>query len=134
MRHAIVLAAFAIVAVVPAVGADEKATFPNITHDELTKAIKDKKVTLIDVNGSDSFKQGHIPGALNFDEIEKDLAKKLPKEKDALIVAYCGSEKCTAYRAAAEAAKKLGYTNVQHYAKGISGWKAAGEKVEEVKK
>ncbi|QEL19201.1 rhodanese-like domain-containing protein [Limnoglobus roseus] len=133
MRHAIVLtAAFAIVAGFSPVRAEEQ-TFPNITHDELTKAIKDKKVTLIDVNGSDSYKQGHIPTALNYDEIEKDLAKKLPEDKGALVVAYCGSEKCTAYRTAAAAAKKLGYTNVKHYAKGIAGWKASGEKVDAVK-
>lgn len=129
MRIATVLAAFAAAVGITAVRAEEP-TFPNITHAELTKAISDKQVTLIDVNGTDSYKQGHIPTALNFDEVEKDLAAKLPADKSALVVAYCGSEKCTAYRAAASAAAKLGYTNVKHYAKGISGWKAAGEKVE----
>jgi rhodanese-related sulfurtransferase len=29
-----------------------------------------------------------------------------------------------------EAAQKLGYTNVQHFKPGISGWKAAGEATE----
>ena len=32
-----------------------------------------------------------------------------------------------AYARAAEAAQKLGYTNVQHFKPGIAGWKAAGE-------
>ena len=131
MRHAVVLAAavFAFAVGANTVRAEEE-TFPNITHAELTKAISDKKVTLLDANGTDSFKDGHIPTALDFDVVEKDLAKKLPSDKSTLIVAYCGNEKCTAYRAAAAAAKKLGYTNVKHYAKGIAGWKAAGEKVE----
>lgn len=134
MRHAIVMTvALAVVAGISNVRAEEKETFPNITHEELTKAIKDKKVTLLDANGSDSYKQGHIPTALNFDAIEKDLAKNLPEDKAALVVAYCGNEKCTAYRAAAAAAKKLGYTNVKHYAKGIAGWKAAGEKTDTAK-
>lgn len=97
--------------------------FPEISHEELSKAIEKKKVTVIDVNGTRSYQSGHIPGAIDYAATEKDLAAKLPKDKDALIVAYCGSEKCGAYRRAAEAASKLGYTNVKHYKPGIAGWK-----------
>ena len=104
--------------------------FPDISHDELKEAIKEKKVTLIDVNGSDSYKNGHIPGAINFESDKEALASKLPKEKDALVVAYCGNEQCGAYQAAAKKAKEMGYTNVKHYSKGIAGWKKAGEKTE----
>src|SRR5687768_765268 len=107
--------------------------FPDISHDELKKAIEEKKVTLIDVNGSDSYKAGHIPGAINFDTDKDKLAAKLPKDKDALIVAYCGNEQCGAYAAGAKKAKELGYTNVKHYAKGIQGWKKAGEATEKAK-
>ncbi len=103
--------------------------YPDISHDELKKAIEQKKVTLIDVNGTDSYKAGHIPGAINFEEA-KDLASQLPKEKDALVVAYCGNEQCNAYQSAAKKAKELGYTNVKHYSKGIAGWKKTGEKTE----
>ena len=104
--------------------------FPDISHDELKKAIDDKKVTLIDVNGSDSYKNGHIPGAIDFATAKKELAAKLPPDKDALVVAYCGNEQCGAYAAGAKAAKELGYTNVKHYSKGIQGWKKSGEKTE----
>jgi rhodanese-related sulfurtransferase len=104
--------------------------FPDISHDELKKAISEKKVVLIDVNGSDSFKSGHIPGAVDFESKKSELASALPKDKDALVVAYCGNEQCGAYQAGAKKAKELGYTNVKHYAKGIQGWKAAGEATE----
>jgi rhodanese-related sulfurtransferase len=134
MRHAIVLTAAFVIALGSAAVRAEDPTVPNITHDELTKAVKDKKVTLLDANGTDSFKDGHIPTALDFAVVKEELAKKLPADKDALIVAYCANENCTAYRAAAAAATKLGYTNVKHYAKGIAGWKASGEKVEKVEK
>jgi rhodanese-related sulfurtransferase len=53
---------------------------------------------------------------------------KLPADKNALVVAYCGGPSCNAYTAAAKKAKALGYTNVKHLSAGISGWKAAGEK------
>ena len=107
--------------------------FPDISIAEVKAAIKAKKVTLIDVNGSDSYAKRHVPGALNFDSVEKDLAKSLPADKDALIVAYCGGPKCNAYKAAAEAAEKLGYKNVKHMSAGISGWVDAGEKTEKAK-
>ena len=94
------------------------------------KAIEAKKVTVIDVNGSDSWKQGRIPGAIDFEANKAKLASMLPKEKDALIVAYCGGPECGAYQSAAKAAKELGYTNVKHLKAGISGWKAAERKVE----
>lgn len=104
--------------------------FPDISHDELKKAIGEKKVTLIDVNGSDSYKSGHIPGAINFETTKDELAAKLPQDKNALVVAYCGNEQCGAYATAAQKARELGYTNVKHYAKGIAGWKSSGEKTE----
>ena len=104
--------------------------FPDISHDELKQAIAEKKVTLIDVNGSDSYKAGHIPGAIDFATTKDELASKLPSDKNALIVAYCANEQCGAYQAGARKAKELGYTNVKHYPKGIMGWKESGEKTE----
>ncbi len=106
------------------------AEFPDITIADLKAAIEAKKVVVIDVNGEESWKEGHIPGAVYYPEVKDKLASVLPKEKDALVVAYCGGPKCKAYQKAAKAAKELGYTNVKHLSAGISGWKAAGEKTE----
>ena len=104
--------------------------YPDISVSDLKKAIEEKKVTVIDVNGSKSYEKGHIPGAIDFASQKADLAKALPADKDALVVAYCGGPTCGAYAAAAKAAKELGYKNVKHMSAGISGWKAAGMKVE----
>src|SRR4051812_46950599 len=103
---------------------------PDISDAELKAAIAKKSVTLLDANGTDSFKEGRIPGAIDFIAQEKQIAAMLPKNKDALIVAYCGNEYCPAYEAAATTAIKLGYTNVKHYAPGIDGWKKSGAEVE----
>jgi rhodanese-related sulfurtransferase len=102
-------------------------SFPDITLPDLKAAIAAKKVTLLDVNGPVSYANGHIPGAIDYTAHLTDLATVLPADKSALIVAYCGNEHCGAYARAAEAAAKLGYTNVQHFKPGIAGWKAAGE-------
>ena len=104
--------------------------FPDISVGELKKAIADKSVTVIDVNGSESYKEGHVPTAIDFQSSKKTLAKQLPADKGALVVAYCGGPSCGAYAAAAKAAKELGYTNVKHLSAGISGWKDAGAPLE----
>src|SRR5262249_33590309 len=104
--------------------------FPEIKIDELKKEIDAKKVTVIDVNGTDSWKSGHIPGARDFASSKSRLASVLPKDKNARVVAYCGGPKCQAYQAAAKAAEQLVYKNVKHLTAGISGWQAAGEKME----
>jgi rhodanese-related sulfurtransferase len=106
------------------------AEFPTITIDDLKTAMASKHVVLLDANGSESWQKGHIPGAIDFSANKENLASVLPKDKDALVVAYCGNPQCPAYRAAAAAAKELGYTNVKHLTAGIMGWKDAGEKME----
>ena len=104
--------------------------YPDISVSDLKKAIEEKKVVVIDVNGSKSYEKGHIPGAIDFASKKSELATALPADKDALVVAYCGGPTCSAYKSAAAAAEKLGYKNVKHLSAGISGWKAAGEKTE----
>ena len=107
--------------------------FPDISVAEVKAAIESKKATLIDVNGTESWQKGHVPSAVDFVSNKKELAKVLPTDKGALVIAYCGGPTCGAYAAAAKAAKELGYTNVKHMSAGLSGWLAAGEKTEKAK-
>lgn len=101
--------------------------FPDISIADVKAAIAAKTITLLDANGTPSWKQGHVPGAIDFAANETALARVLPADKKALIVAYCGGPRCHAYAAAAQAAKALGYTNVKHMSAGIQGWMAANE-------
>ena len=104
--------------------------FPDISIAEVKAAIASGKATIIDVNGSDSWKKGHVPTAIDFATSKVTLASALPKDKNALVIAYCGGPSCSAYQAAAKAAEKLGYKNVKHMSAGISGWLQAGEKTD----
>ncbi len=106
------------------------AEYPDISISDLKTAIAEKKVTVIDVNGSDSYSEGRVPTAIDFEAKSDTLAKALPEDKNALVVAYCGGPSCNAYKQAAKKATELGYTNVKHLSAGISGWKKAGEKLE----
>ncbi len=104
--------------------------YADISHDELKAAIATGKITIVDVNGSASYASGHIPGAMDYAVVKDSLAAKLPAEKSALVVAYCGGPQCSAYRVAYDAAVALGYTRVKHYSGGISGWAGKNEKME----
>ncbi len=105
------------------------AKIADISQAELQAAIAAKSVVILDVNGTESYQAGHIPGAIDYIAHKHQLAALLPADKTALVVAYCGGPACHAYAAAADAAVKLGYTNVKHYAPGISGWKQSGAPV-----
>ncbi len=98
-----------------------KEKYPDISHDQLVKSLESKKVVLVDANGLDTYKKHRVPGAYTIHDTKK-LRKALPKDKDALVVTYCGSPKCTAWFTAADYVKGLGYTNVKHYSDGIKGW------------
>lgn len=103
--------------------------YPDISVKELQNAIKEGKVAVIDVNGQKSFSRGHIPTAIDFSSQGKKLSILLPKDKNTLVVSYCGGPGCRAYKRGADAAAKLGYKNVKHLSAGISGWKRAGAEV-----
>jgi rhodanese-related sulfurtransferase len=106
------------------------AEFPDVSVGEVKKLAETKKAIILDVNGTESYQKAHVPTALNYEKVSGDLAKVLPKDKNALIVAYCGGPKCKAYQSAATAAQKLGYKNIKHMSAGISGWVQAGQKTE----
>lgn len=114
----------------PQIFAAEHAEAPEVSLKEFKTIVAKGDATIIDVNSPEMFKDGHVPGAFNFELAKAEFAKKLPAKKDALIIAYCGGPRCLAWKKAAAEAAKLGYTNIKHFKGGIAGWKKAGEKVE----
>lgn len=99
--------------------------FADISMTDVKAAADAKSAVIIDANSPASYQAGHVPGALSFAAIKKDLAASLPADKNTLIIAYCGNPKCGAYLQAAKAAKELGYTNIKHMSAGIAGWNDA---------
>lgn len=105
-----------------------KKKYADVTHEELLAAIESGDALIIDVNGKKSYEKAHVTGAVGFHD-KKALKAALPKDKDALVIPYCGSPKCAAWTDAADYVAKLGYTNIKHYSDGIKGWlaKQSGE-------
>ena len=101
----------------------KEESYPLITGSELKKVATAKSAFIIDVNSPDSFKEASVPGSINFGAHQKDFKTLLPKDKNAMIVAYCGGPSCNAWLKAAKEACALGYTNIHHFKEGITGWK-----------
>jgi len=119
-----------------------------VTTDELKTWIDDNKEMIIvdTMPFESSYKQAHIPGAVQFlfpiPEMEtwdinetdgksmEDFKVLLGADVNKPIVIYCGFVKCTRSHNGARWAKKLGYTNVYRYSGGIFAWKGANYPIE----
>lgn len=109
-----------------------------------------KNMLIVDTMPYDaSYKKGHIPGARQFlfpvpemtawdtketnGKTQADYERLLGKDKNRLIVIYCGFTKCGRSHNGAAWAVKLGYKNVYRYPGGIFAWKGADYPQEKAK-
>lgn len=82
---------------------------------------------LVDSRPSNVYAEGHINGAINIPDSEFDKFKDLlPKDKDKMIIFYCGGLHCELSSNSANKALDLGYTNVYVYQEGLPFWKQEG--------
>jgi rhodanese-related sulfurtransferase len=100
--------------------------FASIKADALATELADEAPFLVDVRSQAEWdKDGYIEGATLIEfPVFLDNLDKLPAEKDARIVIYCGSGHRGAM--AEMALYLLGYTNVVNLNGGMGAWKAAG--------
>lgn len=69
------------------------------------------------------YDRGHIPMAASIpDSRFAKMTGKLPKDKNALLIYYCGGLKCKLSHKSARKAEALGYQNVKVFADGFPGW------------
>lgn len=92
-----------------------------ISPGDLHRAVLERRVTVIDVNSSQSWNESHVPGALNLDPAGYGPAE-LPPDKDSSLVFYCSNPMCGKAPRAARRAVEMGYANVAVMAAGIRGW------------
>jgi rhodanese-related sulfurtransferase len=97
-----------------------------VTVDDV-KARLDRKERfhLIDVREESEWAADHLPGAIHLGKgiLERDVETRIP-ELDADVVLYCGG----GYRSAlaADAMRRMGYTNVASMDGGIRLWREKG--------
>jgi rhodanese-related sulfurtransferase len=85
---------------------NKECKLSKISIIELKKAIEEKSVALVDVNGTKSFAKSHILGS--HDLKAEGFAGRLPTNKNELIVVYSSGEQCSADK---DACKKCADSN-----------------------
>ena len=89
-------------------------------------------VLVVDVRNDDSFRAGHIPGAMNVpvDEVERRTAEIISRAGSLAIVTYCSCVNEHTSAIAAEMLNKAGACRATALAGGYPAWVAGGRKVE----
>ena len=100
--------------------------YPSVSVEWVKKQIdNDADMVLIDSRPKrKKFDKGHIPTAVSIPDSQFDkLNDQLPKDKNKLLVFYCGGFNCKLSHKSAKKAIDLGHTNVKVYAAGYPAWK-----------
>jgi rhodanese-related sulfurtransferase len=95
------------------------------------KTLFDQKSALfLDARPSEEYKDGHIPGAIEFyaDDFDKYAPQVLPNllDKNQEIICYCHGSTCELSITLARRLKEIGYTNVKVFFGGWPQWQKAG--------
>lgn len=114
----------------------DKLTF--ITIERLLEMqANGENLKLIEVLGPDSFKQGHLPGAINIpvpkEMTSLELARIADKngiKKSNTVVVYCANYHCHASTRAASLFMKAGFRKTVDFKAGKQGWVDAGLELE----
>jgi rhodanese-related sulfurtransferase len=80
---------------------------------------------LFDARPGKRFGAAHVPGAKSAFPKDDDFLGKLPQDKSALLVFYCGGPTCPYTGVAVKKAQGAGYTNLKGFQAGLPGWKKA---------
>lgn len=103
-----------------------KGHYASVSVDYMKKQI-DAKADMVVVDARPKRKKydkGHLPGALSIPDSQFDKLKaNLPKDKNKLLVFYCGGFNCKLSHKSAAKAIAMGYTNVKVFAAGYPAWK-----------
>jgi len=95
----------------------------SISCQELHQRMQAGPVTVVDLNGPQSWSRAHVPGAINLG-VDFDPAA-LPPDRGAPLVFYCSNPLCRKAPQAAKRAVKLGYSDARVMSAGIAGWTSA---------
>ena len=92
---------------------------PAIAQEDLVQAHQDGTCTVVDVREPHEYAGGHIPGAVNHPLSQFDPAR-VPRGERVVLICQAGGRSATAMKRMIAAGRQ----DAQHYAAGMSGWRA----------
>lgn len=100
--------------------------FPEVSLGDMQQLVRSRSAIVLDCNGSDSYREGHLPGAIDYEANFSRLGQILPGNRGVPVVVYAGGPFSSAYLSGAQAVHRLGYSNVRCFRGGLSSWAQAG--------
>ncbi|HEY0994676.1 MAG TPA: rhodanese-like domain-containing protein [Gemmatimonadaceae bacterium] len=106
---------------------------PQVTPEELAARaaageLETGRTVVVDVRGREEFEAGHIPGVRHIVlGLLPDHLDELPRDVPLVLQCQTGGRSSVA----ASVLQAAGFTNVSNLARGITGWREAGEPVEQ---
>jgi len=102
-----------------------------VSLGQFQEDVNQKKAIILDARAAPFYAQGHVPGALNLSREDfaadyRNLRPTLDESRDKPIVVYCSGGDCHDSRMVASALLSLGFSKVQVFTDGWSGWTQAG--------
>lgn len=101
-----------------------------VTAQEVNELFRSgKDVIVLDVLGAESYRQRHLPGAINVPVDSPDFEERvrtLVPDKTKTIVTYCSDESCEASPKAYRRLETMGYADLLEFKAGLKGWEEAG--------
>ncbi len=103
--------------------------FESLSVENFKTLIDDPAVQRLDVRTTAEYTEGHIPGSLNINVLDKQFAAMADSllQKDQPVALYCRSGKRS--KKAADILSRAGY-KVYELGAGFNGWQSAGMEVE----
>lgn len=107
----------------------EKGALSVVSLEEARAAFFSGEALFVDARDPETYREGHILGAVNlpwmmFDEAAPRVLSNVAKEQ--LIITYCDGEGCGLSREVAVALAAMGYQNVRVLVNGWTVWIEAG--------
>jgi rhodanese-related sulfurtransferase len=102
-----------------------------VSLGQFQEDVNQKKAIILDARAAPFYAQGHVPSALNLSREDfatdyRKLRPTLDESRDKPIVVYCSGGDCHDSRMVASALLSLGFSKVQVFTDGWSGWTQAG--------
>ena len=116
---------------------ETNAKTPEVSTEDLRRALDEKSATVFDVRPSLEFAISHIPGSVNvaqkpgtskalYISDAAEIERAVGGKKSAPVILYCNGPFCGKSKRVSEDLLAAGFTNVRRYQLGIPVWRALG--------
>ena len=133
----LILAASTLAQIQTATLGESNPKTPEVSTEELRRALEEKSATVFDVRPSLEFAISHIPGSVNvaqktgtskalYISDAAEVERVVGGKKSTPVILYCNGPFCGKSKRVAEDLLAAGFTNVRRYQLGIPVWRALG--------